>query len=52
MMLDPNELHTAALFAVRVALVECGVILVALGVIMLRADRGRLGGETGSSVRG
>lgn len=41
-MLDPNQLHAAAAFAVRVALVGGGVILVALAVLMLQVDRGRL----------
>jgi hypothetical protein len=48
-MLDPNQLHAAALFAVRIALVGCGVILVALGAIMLRADRSRLDRGAGAA---
>ena len=50
-MLDPNVLHAAAVFAVRVALVGCGVILVALGAMMLRADRGRLARRACSDAR-
>jgi hypothetical protein len=41
-MLDPNALHAAAIFAIRLALVGCGLIFVALGAIMVRADRARL----------
>jgi len=50
-MLDPNQLHAAAVFAVRIALVGCGVILVALGVLMLHVDRGRLARRACSDAR-
>jgi hypothetical protein len=50
-MLDPNVLHAAAVFAVRVALVGGAVILVALGAMMLRADRGRLARRACSDAR-
>lgn len=50
-MLDPNQLHAAALFAVHVMLAGCGLMLVALGAIMLRADRGRLARRACSDAR-